>query len=105
MTDDPTASDSKDAEAPLTGVIDRLLEQGDAAPGSPEDAGHPVRMAAGHPPPSPDSFEDIGIAHAVDGDGTALCEAGLAVEQVDHYSWDDIPGGQRCPVCAATLGP
>ncbi|HTW21461.1 MAG TPA: hypothetical protein VME70_14780 [Mycobacteriales bacterium] len=60
-------------------------------------------IPAGHPPPSPASLDDVGVAHAIDGDGTALCRPGLRLEQVDGYYWDDVPSEQRCLSCAAVL--
>jgi hypothetical protein len=60
-------------------------------------------IPAGHPPPSPTSLDDIGVAHAIDGDGAALCQPHLSLEQVDSCYWNDVPVDQRCLICSATL--
>jgi hypothetical protein len=63
-----------------------------------------MSLPAGVEPPAPDALDDVGIVHALDGDATALCTAGKALEQVDHQFWSDVPIGQRCQACAAVLG-
>lgn len=91
-------ADEPDEPTPLEHLVRRVDESTAAnAPGS-------AIIPAGHPAPSPASFDDIGIAHAIDGDGTALCRPHLPLEQVNDYYWKDVPDDQRCKVCAATLG-
>jgi hypothetical protein len=58
-------------------------------------------MPAGTPPPAPSNLDGVPVAHAIDGDGTALCSRTLAVEQVDACTWPDVPGRQRCGICEA----
>jgi hypothetical protein len=99
VTDEPT----RDADADLDPVIARLRTHMDESGAADGDGEGGSSIPAGHPPPSPASLDDIGIAHAIDGDGTALCQPNLRLEQVDDYYWNDVPRHQRCLVCAATL--
>jgi hypothetical protein len=62
-----------------------------------------VSLPAGVEPPAPDAFDDVGVVHAVDGDGTAFCIGDLRLEQVDHQSWKSVPDEQRCHACAVML--
>lgn len=92
VSDDPDR-----AGAGIVGGLGRRVDDELADIGSGSD------LPAGHPPPSPASLDGIGVAHAIDGDGTALCQPHLRLEQVDDYFWDAVPAGQRCPVCAAVI--
>lgn len=102
VVDERNEDPSRDAQPPLDAVIEKLSQQIENSPAA--DSVTASTIPAGHPPPSPDSLDDVGIAHAINGDGTALCNPELAVEQVDDYYWHDIPKDQRCSVCTATLG-
>jgi hypothetical protein len=102
MVDDPITDPPRDTAPALDAAIERLGQQ--MVNDSPETDGDSGDIIpAGHPPPSPASLDDIGVAHAIDGDGAALCQPHLRLEQVDHHFWNDVPNDQRCLVCAATL--
>jgi hypothetical protein len=58
-----------------------------------------MTLPAGATPPAPDSFGEVDVAHAIDGDGTALCHGGR-VERIDALAWLDTPGNKRCTACA-----
>jgi hypothetical protein len=62
-----------------------------------------MSLPAGVEPPAPDSFDDVGVVHAVDGDATAICRGSLHIEQVDHQFWANVPDAQRCRVCVSML--
>jgi hypothetical protein len=62
-----------------------------------------MSFAAGVEPPPRDSFDDVGIIHAIDGDGTPFCTGDVHLEQVDQQTWADVPDAQRCPACALNL--
>jgi hypothetical protein len=60
--------------------------------------GLPAGTLAGDPPVG-------GGVHAIDGDGSSLCElfeAGLLV-QIDELYWTDIAREHRCPGCQACM--
>lgn len=61
-------------------------------------------LPAGHPPPTPARLDDIGVAHVIDGDGTAMCQPNLKLDQVSDYMWSDVPADQRCSLCVANVG-
>lgn len=63
-----------------------------------------MTLAAGSSPPAPESLDDVGEVHVVDGDNTALCSDLIVVEAVDAYQWDDVPRLQRCPLCEVIMG-
>ena len=69
----------------------------------PTDGGKGSLIAAGHLPPSPKSLDDISIAHAIDGDGTAFCQPHMVLEQIDKCYWHEIPVDQRCLICLAIV--
>jgi Zn ribbon nucleic-acid-binding protein len=62
-------------------------------------------LRAGAVPPTSDNLVDVGLVHAIDGDGSSLCDiidpGGLV--PVDHYRWPDVPTEQRCPVCSIRM--
>jgi len=77
--------------------------------------GFTVRLRAGPPPAAPVAVggcvlragtlhgtpPDIGTVHAIDGDGSSLCEVVDAADlhPVDDLRWPDLPAGQQCPRC------
>jgi anti-sigma regulatory factor (Ser/Thr protein kinase) len=76
--------------------------------------GFTVRLRAGSPPTAPVAVgyavragtlhgapPDIGTVHAIDGDGSSLCEVVDAADlrPVDDLRWPDLPAGQQCPRC------
>jgi hypothetical protein len=61
-------------------------------------------IPAGAKPPAPNTFDDVEVVHAVDGDGTALCSEAMVLEQVDGYLWPDVPEDKGCSVCQALIG-
>jgi rubredoxin len=64
-----------------------------------------AQFPAGAVPPTSDDLADVGLVHAIDGDGSSLCDlvdpGGLV--PVDHYTWPDVPTEQRCPVCSMRM--
>jgi anti-sigma regulatory factor (Ser/Thr protein kinase) len=78
-------------------------------------AGFTVRLRAGSPPPAADAVggyalragtlhgtpPDRGAVHAIDGDGSSLCEGVDAADlrPVDDLRWPDLPADQQCPHC------
>lgn len=63
-----------------------------------------ITLSAGSSPPAPNSLEDVGEVHVVDGDGTALCSELIVVEAVDACRWQDVSLVQRCPSCEIIMG-
>jgi len=77
--------------------------------------GFTVRLRAGSPPTAPDAVADCplragtlhgappdhGTVHAIDGDGSSLCELVDAADlhPVDDLRWPDLPAEQQCPGC------
>jgi hypothetical protein len=77
--------------------------------------GFTVRLRAGSPPPAPGAVggrglpagtlhgaaPDTGTVHAIDGDGSSLCEVVDAADlhPLDDLRWRDLPAGQQCPRC------
>ena len=77
--------------------------------------GFTVRLRAGSPPTAPESVggyavrvgtlhgapPDKGTVHAVDGDGSSLCEVVDAADlhPLDDLGWRDLPADQQCPHC------
>jgi len=77
--------------------------------------GFTVRLRAGSPPTAADAAggcalragtlhgapPDEGTVHAIDGDGSSLCEdVGPAdLDPVDDLCWRDLPAGRQCPLC------
>src|SRR3954452_3677959 len=77
--------------------------------------GFTIRLRAGSPPTAADAAGDCalragtlhgaprdeGPVHAIDGDGSSLCEdVGPAdLDPVDDLCWRDLPAGQQCPHC------
>lgn len=105
MAKERPAEGSGYGDLSMTEVVEHLVRAGPTAPDGGGRKGQlPAdQMPAGHPPPAQHSFDDVGIAHAIDGDGSALCQAELLLSPVDDYGWDDIPPDQRCPVCALVI--
>ena len=101
MVNQPNEDTSHDTEQTLDATIEHLSHQ---LKKSPADGKTGSDIPAGHPLCSAESLNDIGTAHAINGDGTAVCNSNLRVEQVDNYYWNDVPKHQRCSVCTATLG-
>src|SRR4051812_34038764 len=78
-------------------------------------AGFTVRLRAGSPPTAPNPVggwslragtvhgapPDKGTVHAIDGDGSSLCEVVDAADlhPLDDLRWPDLPAGQQCPRC------
>jgi Zn ribbon nucleic-acid-binding protein len=63
------------------------------------------QFAAGAIPPTSDDLDDVGLVHAIDGDGASLCQVvdpGILVP-VDSYTWPDVPSEQRCPICSIRM--
>jgi len=84
--------------------------------------GFTVRLRAGSPPPPASSSDggwvlragtvhgappDTGTVHAVDGDGSSLCEAVDAadLQPLDDLRWPDLPAGQQCLGCRLVIAP
>jgi transcription elongation factor Elf1 len=69
------------------------------------DSSVAAQFPAGAVPPTSDDLADVGIVHAIDGDGSSLCDlvdpGGLV--PVDHYTWPDVPSEQRCPICSIRM--
>jgi hypothetical protein len=81
--------------------------------------GFTVRLRAGSPPPAPDAVgscplragtlhgtrPDIGTVHAIDGDGSSLCEVVDAADlhPFDDLRWPDLPADQQCPRCRLVI--
>jgi hypothetical protein len=77
--------------------------------------GFTVRLRAGAPPPAAEALGGYalragtlhgdppaeGTVHAIDGDGSSLCELIDAADlhPVDDLHWPDLPAGQQCPRC------
>ncbi|MGR6966293.1 anti-sigma factor RsbA family regulatory protein [Geodermatophilus sp. URMC 61] len=90
----------------LTGVEASLIT---------DAGGFTVRLRAGAPPAAPadaaacalragtlhGALPTLGTVHAIDGDGSSLCEAVDAVDlhPLDGLCWRDLPAGQQCPHC------
>jgi hypothetical protein len=62
-------------------------------------------MPAGSLPPPRDDLADVGMVHAMDGDGASLCEAvsSSLLVRVDHFKFSDAAGDQRCSLCESIL--
>jgi len=62
-----------------------------------------VSFPAGSRPPPRHDLADVGVVHAVDGDGSSLCDTVAAggLVRVDHFAFTDAPREQRCGVCEA----
>jgi Zn ribbon nucleic-acid-binding protein len=82
-------------------TIRRPTQQPDAE----VDPSAAAQFPAGAVPPTSDVLDDVGLVHAIDGDGSSLCQiidpGGLV--QVDHYTWPDVPREQRCPICSILM--
>jgi hypothetical protein len=59
-----------------------------------------MSLPAGSPPPVPADLSPLRVAHAIDGDGSAVCSVELKVEQVDALGWSDVPQTKQCTLCA-----
>ena len=101
---DPSSDDHPDGAdtPPLDEVLELLGQEIQHGTGRAEPHVGAI-VPAGHVPPTPANLDDIAIAHAIDGDGTALCQPDLLLEQVDGYHWSDVPPEQRCPFCTLAL--
>jgi hypothetical protein len=64
-----------------------------------------MSFPAGAEPPVTDDINDSPVVHAIDGDGSSLCDSveagGLA--QIDSFLWPDVPAGRRCADCQTRL--
>lgn len=64
-----------------------------------------MSFPAGAEPPVTDDITDATVVHAIDGDGSSLCDiveaGGLA--QIDSFLWPDVPTAQRCVDCQTRL--
>jgi hypothetical protein len=64
-----------------------------------------MSFPAGAEPPVTDDITDVAVAHAIDGDGSSLCDrvdaGGLA--QIDSFLWPDVPAARRCADCQTRL--
>jgi hypothetical protein len=81
--------------------------------------GFTVRLRAGSAPTAPDAAggcalragtlhgapPDKGTVHAIDGDGSSLCEVVDAadLQPLDDLGWPDLPPGQQCPRCRLVI--
>ncbi|GAB3310109.1 anti-sigma factor RsbA family regulatory protein [Geodermatophilus aquaeductus] len=81
--------------------------------------GFTVRLRAGSPPPAVDAVgscalragtlhgapPDGGTVHAIDGDGSSLCEVVDAADlrPLDDLRWPDLPAVQQCPGCRLVI--
>jgi hypothetical protein len=81
--------------------------------------GFTVRLRAGSPPTAPDAIggcvlragtlhgapPDDAIAHAIDGDGSSMCEVVDAADlhPLDDLRWPDVPVAQQCPRCRMVI--
>ena len=81
--------------------------------------GFTVRLRAGSPPTAADAAggcalragtlhgapPDEGTVHAIDGDGSSLCEDVDAADlhPLDDLCWPDLPAGQQCPHCRLVI--
>jgi anti-sigma regulatory factor (Ser/Thr protein kinase) len=81
--------------------------------------GFTVRLRAGSPPPAPAAVgiralragtllgdpPDTGTVHAIDGDGSSLCEIVDAADlhPLEDLHWPDLPAGQQCPRCRMVI--
>lgn len=66
-----------------------------------------VSFPAGSASPSGEEFGDVGMVHAIDGDGSSLCDivAKGVLVTVDNYGFQDAPQAQRCLMCEALARP
>jgi hypothetical protein len=86
---------------------------------TPDRGGFTARLRAGPPPPAAPAAggcplragtlngtrPDAGTVHAIDGDGSSLCEVVAAgdLRPVDDLHWPDLPAGQQCPRCRLVI--
>lgn len=62
-------------------------------------------LPAGAKPPAPETLAGLTVVHAVDGDGSAVCAAAMAVEPIDSIAWSQTPAEQQCRACRVLIGP